>query len=131
MHNPARPLSPHLQVYRWQVQMVTSILHRATGIVLSLGSLLIAYGLTALAAGDASWNDLRTCAASWFGLIVLIGWSWALSFHLVNGIRHLLQDAGWGYAIETFVRNSWISVIGSFVLTAAIWAAVIARGGFA
>lgn len=131
MHNPARPLSPHLQVYRWQVQMVTSILHRATGIVLSAGSLLIAYGLIALASGEVSWNDLRMCAGSWLGLFVLVGWSWALAFHMINGIRHLLQDAGWGYAVATFVRTSWISVIGSFVLTAAIWAIVIARGGFA
>lgn len=131
MHNPARPLSPHLQVYRWQVQMVTSILHRATGVVLSVGSLLIAYGLIALASGEASWSDLRNCAGNWFGLVVLIGWSWALAFHLINGIRHLLQDAGWGYAIETFVRNSWISVIGSLLLTVAIWAVVFARGGFA
>ena len=131
MHNPARPLSPHLQVYRWQVQMVTSILHRATGVVLSLGSLLIAAGLIALASGEASWNSLRDCAASWLGLVVLIGWSWALAFHLINGIRHLLQDAGWGYAISTFVRNSWISVIGSLLLTVAIWVVVIACGGFA
>ncbi|MFZ2236575.1 MAG: succinate dehydrogenase, cytochrome b556 subunit [Dokdonella sp.] len=131
MQNPARPLSPHLQVYRRQVQMVTSILHRATGVVLSVGSLLIAYGLIALASGNASWDELRNCAASWLGLIVLIGWSWALSFHLINGIRHLLQDAGWGYAIKTFVRNSWISVIGSLLLTVAIWAIVIAHGGFA
>ena len=131
MHNPARPLSPHLQVYRWQVQMVTSILHRATGVVLSLGSLLIAAGLIARASGEASWNWLRDCAASWLGLVVLIGWSWALAFHLINGIRHLLQDAGWGYAISTFVRNSWISVIGSLLLTVAIWVVVIACGGFA
>ena len=131
MPQNARPISPHLQIYRWPLARALSILHRATGIVLSLGSLLIAYGLIALASGDATWNDLRNCAASWLGLIVLIGWSWALSFHLINGIRHLLQDAGWGYAIETFVRNSWISVIGSFFLTAAIWAAVISRGGFA
>lgn len=131
MHNPARPLSPHLQVYRWQVQMVTSILHRATGVVLSIGSLLIAYGLVALASGEAAWNDLRNCAGSWLGLIVLIGWTWALAFHLINGIRHLVQDAGWGYAIETFVRNSWISVIGSLLLTVAIWALVFTRGGFA
>ena len=131
MHNPARPLSPHLQVYRWQVQMVTSILHRATGVVLSLGSLLIAAGLIALASGEASWNWLRDCAARWLGLVVLIGWSWALAFHLINGIRHLLQDAGWGYAISTFVRNSWISVIGSLLLTVAIWVVVIACGGFA
>lgn len=131
MQNPARPLSPHMQVYRWQVQMVTSILHRATGIVLSVGSLLIAYGMIALATGEASWNEVRDCAGSVLGMLVLIGWSWALAFHLINGIRHLLQDAGWGYAITTFVRNSWISVIGSFVLTAAIWAVVLARGGFA
>lgn len=126
---PARPLSPHLQVYRWQVQMVTSILHRATGVVLTLGSLLLVWGLLALAAGPAQWAQFSDLARSPLGFVVLFGWSWAFAFHLVNGIRHLLQDAGLGYAVDAFVRNSWICVIGSLVLTALIWLAAMSQWG--
>lgn len=126
-----RPLSPHLQVYRWQIQMVTSILHRATGVILVVGSLLIAAGLIALAAGPEAWACVSGLAGSWFGLLVLFGWTWALSYHWLNGLRHLLQDAGWGYSIAQFVRNGWASVIGSFVLTALVWVVVLSRGGIA
>ncbi|MCR6702361.1 MAG: succinate dehydrogenase, cytochrome b556 subunit [Dokdonella sp.] len=129
MPQTARPLSPHLQVYRWGIQMVTSILHRATGVVLSVGSLLIAAALVALAAGPQAWACVTGLAGSWFGQLVLFGWVWAFAFHLLNGVRHLLQDAGWGYAIAQFIRNSWISVIGSFVLTALVWVLVMFRGG--
>lgn len=129
MPQTARPLSPHLQIYRWGIQMITSVLHRATGIVLAVGSLLIAAALVALAAGPEAWSQVTAIAGSWFGLLVLFGWTWALAFHLVNGMRHLAQDAGWGYAIAQFVRNSWISVIGSFVLTVLVWAVVCVRGG--
>lgn len=129
MPQTARPLSPHLQIYRWGIQMITSVLHRATGIVLAVGSLLIAAALVALAAGPEAWAHVTAIAGSWFGLLVLFGWTWALAFHLVNGLRHLAQDAGWGYAIAQFVRNSWISVVGSFVLTALVWGAVLVRGG--
>ncbi|MCB1574269.1 MAG: succinate dehydrogenase, cytochrome b556 subunit [Xanthomonadales bacterium] len=131
MSSTARPLSPHLQVYRWQVQMVTSILHRATGVVLALGSLLVAVALLALASGPEAWGKVVALATSWYGLVVLVGWTWCLAYHWLNGIRHLLQDAGLGYSIERFVANSWISVIGSFVLTAAVWFVVYARGGIA
>lgn len=124
------PLSPHLQIWRWQVQMVTSILHRATGVVLYLGSLLMTCALLSLAAGPEEWNNFRALAVSIPGLVILFGWSWALSYHLLNGIRHVLQDAGYGFEIRAFVRSSWISVIGSFVLTVLIWAIVMAeRGG--
>ena len=122
MANPQRPLSPHLQVYRWQVQMVTSILHRATGVVLAFGALAIVWGLLALAAGRDSWEAFAHCASSPLGLIALFGWAWAFAFHLINGIRHLVQDAGYDFAIPQFVRNSWISVIGSLVLVIAIYA---------
>ena len=125
----ARPLSPHLQVYRWQIQMVTSILHRATGVILVFGSLLAAVALIALASGPEAWACVTRLAGTWYGQLVLIGWTWALAFHWLNGIRHLLQDAGFGYSIARFVSNSWISVIGSFVLTAAIWACVYCCGG--
>ena len=124
-----RPLSPHMQVYRWQVQMVTSILHRATGIVLAVGLIGLVWGLLALAAGPERWAAFTACAGSPFGKIVLFGFSWALAFHLINGIRHLVQDAGQGYAIPEFVRSSWLSIIGSFVLVALVWGIVLAHGG--
>ena len=131
MSTRERPLSPHLQVYRWQVQMVTSILHRATGIVLAVGLIGLVWGLLALAAGPERWAAFTACAGSPFGKIVLFGFSWALAFHLINGIRHLVQDAGQGYAIPEFVRSSWISIIGSFVLVALAWGVVLAHWGHA
>ncbi len=131
MSQPVRPLSPHLQVYRWQIQMVTSILHRGTGIILAVGSVLIAAALACLAAGPEAWACVTGLAGSWFGLLVLFGWTWALAYHWINGIRHLLQDAGLGYSIAQFVRNGWITVIGSLVITGLVWGVVISRGGFA
>ena len=125
-----RPLSPHLQVYRWQIQMATSIVHRATGIILSLGALLIAAALLAMASGPEAWGCVRGLASSWPGLIFLFGWTWAFAYHLLNGIRHLLQDAGFGFSIPAFVRNGWLSVIGSLFLTGAIWGAIAAHGGW-
>jgi len=130
MANRERPLSPHMQVYRWQVQMVTSILHRATGIILVLGSLLMVCAFLSLAAGPEAWARFSAFARSGLGFLILFGWTWALAYHLLNGIRHLIQDAGWGYRIETFVRNSWIAVVGSLIVTALIWlAAMLQRGG--
>ncbi|HEX7111765.1 MAG TPA: succinate dehydrogenase, cytochrome b556 subunit [Mizugakiibacter sp.] len=126
-----RPLSPHLQVYRWQVQMVTSILHRATGIALSVGTLLVICGLLALAAGEADYATLQAFAAHPIGQLLLLGWSWSLFYHLCNGIRHLLQDVGMGFRIEQFVRSSWLTVIGSIVLTVLVWAYVLMSGGAA
>jgi len=129
MANRERPLSPHLQVYRWQVQMVTSILHRVTGVALVAGMLGMTWGLFALAGGPERWQAFVDCAGSPLGTLALFGFSWALAFHLVNGVRHLLQDAGYGLAIEDFVRSSWISVIGSAVLVVLVWAIVMQQWG--
>jgi succinate dehydrogenase / fumarate reductase cytochrome b subunit len=131
MADTRRPLSPHMQVYRWQVQMVTSILHRATGIALAVGSLLVIWGLLDLAAGEDSFNYFKSMIGSPLGMVLLIGWSWALFYHLCNGIRHLIQDAGAGYAIAQFVRSSWLSVVGSVLLTLLVWAYVLTTGGAA
>ena len=132
MANRERPLSPHLTVYRWQVQMVTSILHRITGVVLTLGSLLIAWGLVALAGGEASWNDFIAFARSPLGFLILFGWTWAFAYHLLNGVRHLVQDMGKAVRVEQFVMSSWVAIIGSLVLTGLVWVAVILqRGGSA
>jgi succinate dehydrogenase / fumarate reductase, cytochrome b subunit len=119
-----RPLSPHLQVYRWQVQMVSSILHRATGVVLSLGSLLVA-----LASGAKAWGDFTGFARSPLGFLVLFGWTWSLAYHLLNGIRHLLQDMGVAVAVPAFVKSAWISIVGSLVVTAVIWLLAMQQWG--
>jgi succinate dehydrogenase / fumarate reductase cytochrome b subunit len=125
----ARPLSPHLSVYRWQIQMVTSILHRATGVALAAGTILLVAALLALATGPDAWDSMRAFCASPVGLVLLVGWTWSLAFHLLNGIRHLAQDYGWGLAIPQFVRNGWIAVVGSLVLTMLAFVLVFARGG--
>lgn len=131
MANRERPLSPHLQVYRWQAQMTTSILHRATGVLLALGALVFVAGLVHLAAGADSWGHFVSCVKSPLGFAFLFAWSWAASYHLINGIRHLVQDAGFGFSIPDFIRSSWISIIGSLVLTVLIWLGVIYAGGVA
>ena len=131
MADTQRPLSPHMGIYKWQVQMVTSIIHRATGIALSVGTLMVLWGVFSLASGEEAYNQFKICTGSPIGLILLFGWSWALFYHLCNGIRHLLQDAGMGYAIPQFVRSSWLSIIGSIVLTLIVWAYVLTSGGAA
>ncbi len=126
-----RPLSPHLQVYRWQIQMATSILHRATGIILALGALLIATALVTLATGPDAWNWISTQAGAWYGLVFLFLWTWAFTYHLLNGIRHLAHDGGLGFAVSAFVRNGWLVSLGSLVVAVLIWGAVYAKGGLA
>ena len=128
-HVRQRPLSPHLQVYKWQVQMATSILHRATGVVLVVGLLAMVWGLMALAGGPDRWEAFAACVGAPLGKLVLFGFSWALAYHLLNGIRHLVQDAGHGFAIPDFIRSSWISIIGSALLVVVVWAIVLVRWG--
>jgi len=125
----ARPLSPHLSIYRWQIQMVTSIVHRATGIALAAGTVLLCIALLALAAGPEAYAKVQAFCASWIGLVLLFGWTWSLAYHLLNGIRHLLQDVGLGYLPAQFVRNGWLVVGGSLVLTALVWTCVFAQRG--
>ena len=129
MSQAARPTSPHLQIYRWPLSMALSILHRATGVALAIGSILLVALLLALASGPESYARVRGFAGSWLGLILLFGWSWALCFHLCNGIRHLFWDAGYGYSIQRARTSGLAVVVISVVLTAVIWACVVALGG--
>lgn len=131
MADTQRPLSPHLQIYKWQVQMMTSIVHRITGVALAAGTLLVVAGLVHLAAGEESYSHFKAVAGSPAGLALLFGWSWALFYHLCNGIRHLLQDAGFGFEIPQFLRSSWLSIAGSILLTVLVWAYVLMQGGAA
>jgi len=131
MAGTRRPLSPHIQIYRWQAQMVSSVLHRATGIALAVGTLVVICGLLALASGEDRFDAFRRLVGSPLGTLLMLGWTWSLFYHLCNGIRHLVQDGGAGYRISQFVRSSWMSVIGSIVLTIVVWAYVFTAGGAA
>ena len=121
-----RPLSPHLQVYRWQITMVMSILHRATGVGLVAGAFGLAWWLLAAARGGEHYARAAECLASPFGLFLLAGFSLALVYHLLNGIRHLLWDAGWGFEIPEFYASGWTVVALTVVFTLILW--IVASG---
>ena len=112
-----RPLSPHLQIYRWPVTMATSIVHRATGLALAAGTLLLAWWLIALATGPDAYVTFQTVAGTKPGELVLFGFIWSLAFHLLNGIRHLAWDMGYGFAVPT-ANKTGVLVIALSVLVA-------------
>ena len=123
-----RPLSPHLQVYRWQITMTMSILHRVTGVVITVGAFALAWWLMAVAAGGDAYRTAAECLASPLGMVALAGFSLALVYHLLNGIRHLLWDAGWGFEIPQFYASGWTVAILTVVLTALVWFAAFGGG---
>jgi succinate dehydrogenase / fumarate reductase cytochrome b subunit len=113
-----RPLSPFLSIYKWPITMATSITHRATGVALSVGMILVAWALIALASGPDMYQPFTTAIASPVGLIVLFGFLWALVYHFLNGIRHLAWDLGYGFAVPAANRGG-VAVIALSVLIAA------------
>ena len=121
MNSSHRPLSPHLQVYRPQLTSVLSITHRATGIGLSFGIILLITWLVAAAAGTNYFNMVNSVVTSWFGKLVLLGFTWALFYHLCNGIRHLFWDAGFGFELSTVYKSGYATIAGSIILTATAW----------
>lgn len=130
MEKSQRPLSPHLQIYRPQLTSVLSITHRATGIALVLGTLVLLYWLLAAASGAETYASAQQLLGSWLGRIVLLGFSFALFFHLCNGIRHLFWDAGLGFELKTAYASGTAVVFVSVALTVFAWALAYAmRGG--
>jgi succinate dehydrogenase / fumarate reductase cytochrome b subunit len=112
-----RPISPHLQVYKPQLTSVLSILHRITGVALAVGTILLVYWLIAAAAGPEAYATAQALIGSWLGRILLFGWTFALFFHLTNGIRHLFWDAGFGFELKTVYASGWTVVALAAVLT--------------
>lgn len=110
--------------------MTMSILHRATGVALAVGAFGVTWWLLAVA-GGASYEAFIACMASPFGRIALFGFSACLVYHLLNGIRHLLWDAGWGYEIPKVYATGWTVVALSVALTALIWWFALRAGGAA
>jgi len=124
-----RPLSPHLQIYKPQLTSVLSITHRATGMALGLGTILLLWWLIAAATSDHAFALAQAFWYSWIGRLLLLGWSYALFYHLCNGIRHLAWDAGYGFTIKATYRSGWIMVSSSLALTLIAWiAGYLVRG---
>jgi len=121
-----RPLSPHLQVYRPQLTSMLSISHRATGLALAVGTLVLVWWLVALAQGADAFVAAQAFLGSWFGKLLLLGWSFSLFFHLANGIRHLFWDAGYGFSLKETYASGWTVVVASVVLTVLAWGAGLA-----
>ncbi len=115
------PLSPHLTVYKWQITMVLSILHRATGIFLSIGLLLLSYWLLSVASGSESFDTISNHLNTWYGKVVLIAFTFSIYLHLCNGIRHLFWDVGLGFEIKTSNVTGYITAITSILLTVLSW----------
>jgi succinate dehydrogenase / fumarate reductase cytochrome b subunit len=123
------PMSPHLQIYRPQLTSVMSILHRITGIFLSLGTLVLVYWLMAAAEGPQAYQQAQSLLSSWIGLLLLFGWSLALFYHLCNGIRHLFWDAGLGMDIKTVYATGQFVWIATIVLTVFTWVIAFSMKG--
>lgn len=121
-----RPLSPHLQIYRWYLTMASSILHRITGVGLALGLVLFTWWLTALARGPESFAVVQAAIDNPLGGLVLFGLTLALWYHLLNGIRHLLWDAGYGFRKEVAERASLMVFAATAVLTLLTWIVLLA-----
>jgi succinate dehydrogenase / fumarate reductase cytochrome b subunit len=118
--NP-RPLSPHLQVFRPLITMVMSILHRITGSALYLGTLLFAWWLLALASGPEAFAPASAFLRSWFGQIILFGFTWALVHHGLGGIRHFIWDLGYGYGLPARNLLAKATIVGSVAVTVILW----------
>lgn len=116
-----RPLSPHLTIFRPYINMMMSILHRATGMANYFGTLLLAAWLVAAASGPDSFNMANDVAGSPLGLLVLFGLTWSLIHHALGGIRHFIWDTGRAFDKASVKALSWATIIGSLSLTAVIW----------
>jgi len=122
----ARPLSPHLGIWRWGPHMLVSILHRISGGAVTVAGLaLLVWWLLAIAAGGEAYAGFTSAASHWAGLVVLIGLSWAFFQHLLSGIRHLFMDAGQAFELRVNKASALATLAGSVVLTAALWAYVL------
>jgi succinate dehydrogenase / fumarate reductase cytochrome b subunit len=127
MSSPApqvkRPLSPFMigPYYKPQLTSMLSIVHRICGVGLSVGSVLLVAWFVSLASGPWAYAAFARHVDAWYGQLLLLGWSWALLYHLCNGVRHLAWDLGYGYSIPAVYRSGYIMVATSFALTAAAW----------
>lgn len=125
----ARPLSPHIQIYRWTLTMMLSILHRASGIALYAGTGLLAWWLLAAASGPDAYSVVQGVSSAWYGRLVLFGYTWALFHHMFGGIRHFIWDTGRGFDLKHVEILARITALVPPVLTIIVWVAAYAYLG--
>jgi succinate dehydrogenase / fumarate reductase cytochrome b subunit len=119
MHGVDRPVSPHLQIYRWQITMWLSSLHRITGLLLSLGAVVLAVWLIALATGSEAYANLQAILSGGWFRVLLVGWTLCFFYHLCNGVRHLVWDLGRGFDPAQIRTSGWTVVVVTLLATAA------------
>ncbi len=123
----SRPLSPHLQIYKLPPTALMSVLHRGTGVVLCIGTLFLVLVLASAAVGAENFAGTYNLLSSWFGYLVLFGFTFALYAHFCNGIRHLLWDMGYGFDISNATKGAMASFVAALVLTVLTWIVAIAN----
>ena len=128
MADASRPLSPHLQIYRWYLTMALSIVHRVTGAGLAVGLLLLTWWLTALASGPDSFATVQAVMDNFFGGLILFGFTLFFFFHALNGIRHLVWDVGYNLEKVAAFQSGVMVVAASVVLTLVTWIAILIVG---
>ena len=126
MNDSKNPLSPHLQIYRWHISSLLSIIHRISGIINLLALILIFFWLVILSLGESNYELFLLTINSFFGKFILIGFTWSMIFHLLSVIRHLAWDLGYGFEIKTANISGIIVIISSLALTILFW--IFARG---
>ncbi len=126
MANRERPMSPHLQVYRMPLLAMLSIAHRGSGILLSIGALVLAWWLMSLSGTPDCYAAIEEILGSWLGKLALFAWTFALYYHMSNGIRHLFWDAGQGYELETANKSGKLVLAAAAVLTVGTWVVALA-----
>ena len=121
MSDTKNPLSPHLSIYRWPITMTLSILHRVTGVALSVGLIVLCAWLISAAAGAADYEQVASLLSTVIGKLMLVGFSFAFFFHLANGVRHLVWDVGYGFEKSQVNASAWFVLLLAGGLTAAFW----------
>jgi succinate dehydrogenase / fumarate reductase cytochrome b subunit len=121
MNKTNRPLSPHLSIYRWPITMILSILHRFTGVTLSVGLIILMIWLVALSTGTAAYEYIATLMQTVVGRLLLVSFSFMFFFHLCNGVRHLFWDVGKGFDIHHANISAWLVVLTTIILTLGLW----------
>lgn len=124
-----RPLSPHLQTYKWSLTMAMSIVHRITGIALYFGTILLVWWLLAAASGPTAYTTFQNFLSSFIGRLIVLGYSWALVHHLLSGVRHLIWDLGYGFGKKEREWLTWAALIGSISITVLLWIIAVFAGG--
>ena len=126
MTDNQKPLSPHLQIYRWHISSLLSITHRVVGVINLFSLILIFFWILALSLGESNYELFLLIINSFLGKFILVGFTWSMSFHLLSGIRHLAWDLGYGFEIKTANISGIIVIISSLVLTVIFW--LLGRG---